>query len=39
VDVLVGGSGRGWFFADTTGQTGSRDLVLGLQAGDILTNV
>jgi hypothetical protein len=39
VDVLMGGSGLDWFFADTTGQSGPRDIVLGLQAGDILTNV
>ena len=39
VDVLVGGSGRDWFFADSTGQTGPRDVVLDLHVGDIVTNV
>jgi hypothetical protein len=39
IDVLVGGSGRDWFFADTTGQTGPCDIVLGLHAGDTVTNV
>jgi Ca2+-binding RTX toxin-like protein len=39
VDVLVGGSGRDWFFADTNGHTGPRDLVLGLHAGDVVINI
>jgi hypothetical protein len=39
VDVLSSGCGRDWFFADTTGQTGPRDLVFGLRAGDTLTQV
>jgi hypothetical protein len=39
VDVLSGGCGRDWFFADTTGRTGPRDLVFGRRAGDIVTNI
>jgi Ca2+-binding RTX toxin-like protein len=39
IDVLVGGSGRDWFFADTSGQTGPKDIVLGLHTGDVVTNI
>jgi hypothetical protein len=39
VDFLFDGSGHNWFFADTNGHTGPRDVVLVVRSGDTVTNI
>jgi hypothetical protein len=39
VDVLHGGPGGDWFFADNTGQTGPRDVVIDAHANEVVTTI
>ncbi len=38
-DYLIGGPGLDWYFANTTGQWSQQDVIIGLQRGEVVTQL